>query len=411
VSKTINAARDRLVDAAGGEESVFGVVVGGVLSVFTGELLGRPIWLHLLSLAIVLGVLFLRHVIARRFGQALKGLVVRTKTPLDEGLVDLLLPCVRLAVALLGIYIAVQVFFAGEPLPVVPVTTIDRCRVFFRTVMYLLLLGNVAWALIRIADVGVHGLAKLASARGYTLDETFVPIARRTVKVFVVAIAGLQALDYLEFNAVVASLVAAAGVSGLALGLAAQDTLKNFFGSIVLLLDRPFSVGDWIAAGGTEGIVQTVGLRSTKICTFEKTIVTVPNSSIVDRDINNMTRRPVRRVNTTIGVTYSTKPNQMEELLHRIRSLLQSDPGVWQESIVVRFTDFGDSSLNILLTYFTRPTAWDEHLEIRERINFSIMRILEELGLEIAFPTRTVHLLSASESHEPPPPSSTSTAL
>jgi len=403
VSRTIDAVRDRLVDAVGGEQSTLGILLGAVLSIFTGQILGRPIWLYLFSLAILLGALFLRHMIARRFGIALKGIAVRARTRFDEELIDTLLPCVRLAVALVGIYIAVQIFFAGEALHWPPETAIDRFRHFFRTVLYLLLLGTVAWALVRLADVAIQALSGWAVAKGYPIDETFIPIGRRAVKVFIVAVLALQALSYLQFDAVVNSLIAAAGISGLAIGLAAQDTLKNFFGSVVLLLDRPFSVGDWVVAGGTEGFVESVGLRSTRIRTFEKTVVTVPNSSIVDRDIDNVARRPVRRVKMTIGVTYSTKAPQMEELIRRLKDLLKNDPGVWQDYMVVRFTEFGDSSLNVYLDYYSKSVVWDEHLAVRERINLSIMRILEELGLEIAFPSRTVYLHGANEAQKQPP--------
>ena len=404
-SKVIEETKKKMVEVVGGEASTLGAIVDRVLSVFTVHILGRPIWLYFFSLVIVLAALFLRHMIGRRFGQALKRLAARTKTTLDEEFIDALLPCVRFAVALVGIYIAFQVFFAGEPLQRPPETTIDRFRLFFRTVIYIFFLGNVGWALVRLSDVATQALSRWAALRGYAVDKTFIPIGRRTIKFFIVAVIALQALYYLQFDAVVAGLLGAAGVSGLAMGLAAQDTLKNFFGSMVLLLDRPFSVGDWVIAGGTEGYVESVGLRSTKIRTFEKTVVTIPNSSIVDRDIQNMHRRPVRRIKMTIGVTYSTKPGQMEELLRRIRDLLKNDPGVWQGYMLVRFTDFGESSLNVFLYYFSKSTVWDEYLEVRERINLNIMRIIEELGLEFAFPSRTVYLETTSKPDEQTPPS------
>ncbi|MFH1737391.1 MAG: mechanosensitive ion channel family protein [bacterium] len=401
VSGTIDGAKHLLVNVVGGEASTSGAFMDGVLSLITGDLLGRPIWLYLFSLCIVLGALFLRHMIARRFGQVLARLAARTQTTLDDKIIEACLPCLRFSIALFGIYVAFQVFFSDQPLPVPDGTALDRFRLFFRAAIYLLVLGTLAWAFIRFADVMIEWMASRAKNHGYTIDETFIPIGRRTVKVFVVVVAALQALSYLQFDAVVNSLLAAAGVGGLAIGLAAQDTLKNLFGSIVLLLDRPFSVGDLIVAGGIEGYVDTVGLRSTRIRTYERTLVTVPNSSIVDRDIDNLDRRPVRRINAIIGVTYSTKPDEMEDLLRRIRTLLQNDPGVWQEYMVVRFQEFGASSLDIRLTYFSKSIVWDEHLEVRERINLGIMRILEEMGLEIAFPTQTVHFHNEDERTRP----------
>jgi len=392
VSKTIEDTKELLVDVVGGEESVLGALVDQLLSVATLGLWGRPLWLYLLSLFIVLVALFLRFKIVHAFAQFLKRLALATRTTLDEELIDAFLPCVRLAVALIGIYVGLQVLFAGEPLVVPPETMLDRFRHFFKNLMYLLLLGNLAWVFLRAVDVLVAWASKWAQKADRRLDETFVPIGRRTAKVFIVVVFALQGLDYLQFDTVVNSLLAAAGVGGLAVGLAAQDTLKNFFGSVVLLLDRPFSVGDWVIAGDTEGVIETVGLRSTKIRTFEKTLVTVPNSAIVDRDIDNIARRRVRRIKMTVGVTYKTKPGEMEEVLRRIRELLKNDPGVWQDFMIVRFTDFGASSLDIFLYYFSRSTVWDEYLEVRERINLGIMHILEELGLEIAFPTRTIYI-------------------
>ncbi|HOE12973.1 MAG TPA: mechanosensitive ion channel family protein [bacterium] len=392
VSETIVAAKDLLVGAAGGEQSTLGVLMGSFLSIFTMELLDRPLWLYILSLFIVLAAFFFRRVVARLFGLLLQRLAARTKTSLDDHAVKAILPCLQFAVTLLGVYVALQVFFAGQPIPVPPVTALDWFRQFFRSVLYLLLLGNAAWVLMNLTDVVVTWISHWSARTDFTIDETFLPIGRRIIKWFIIIAAFLQALDYLEFDAVVNSLLAAAGIGGLAVGLAAQDTIKNFFGSVVLLLDRPFSSGDMIVAGNAEGEVESVGLRSTRIRTFEKTLVTIPNSSIVDRDIENLSRRPVRRVNMTIGVTYSTKPEEMESLLQRIKDLLRNDPGVWQGLMLVRFQNFGPSSLEILLYYFTRSTNWDEYLEVRERINLGIMRIIEEMGLEIAFPTQTIHL-------------------
>jgi len=393
VSQTIDAAKNLIVDAAGGELSTFGMVIDSILSVFTTELLGRPLWLYFFSLFIVLAAFFLRHMVARWSGNILQKFAARTKTDLDNRAINACLPCLRFAVALVGIYIAFQVFFSGQPLSEEPVTVLDRFRQCFRSVMYLLFLGTVAWAMLRLTDVAVMWASQWSVKADFTIDETFLPIGRMIIKLFILIVAILQALDYLQFDTVVNSLLAAAGIGGLAVGLAAQDTIKNFFGSVVLLLDRPFSSGDMIVAGGTQGEVESVGLRSTKIRTFEKTLVTIPNSAIVDRDIENISRRPVRRVNMTIGVTYSTKPAEMESLLQRIKELIRSDPGVWQELMLVRFQNFGASSLDILLYYFTKATDWDEYLEVRERINLGIMRIMEEMGLEIAFPTQTVHLV------------------
>lgn len=156
--------------------------------------------------------------------------------------------------------------------------------------------------------------------------------------------------------------------------------------------DRPFSIGDWIVAGGTEGIVENVGFRSTKIRTFGKTLITIPNSSIVDRDIDNISRRKVRRIKFNLGVSYETTPEQMEILFKRIRTFLRTYEEIWPNLILVRFTEFAESSLNIFIYCFSMTTDWDKHLAVREHVNLEIMRIIDEMGLEIAFPTHTLYL-------------------
>jgi MscS family membrane protein len=164
------------------------------------------------------------------------------------------------------------------------------------------------------------------------------------------------------------------------------------FGSLTIFTDRPFQIGDWIKMSGIEGVVEDVGFRSTRIRTFAKTLITVPNSKIANEAIENMNARPKRRIKMTIGVTYDTNANQMEQALDSIREILRTHPGVDQAYWLVYFTDFGSSSLDIFLYYFSASTVWAQYLEVRQKVNLAIMRKLEELGLEFAFPSQTVYL-------------------
>ncbi len=204
----------------------------------------------------------------------------------------------------------------------------------------------------------------------------------------------IQALGY-SISGVVAGL----GIGGLAVAMAAKDTLANFFGSIMILSDRPFRVGDWIRADQNEGVVEEIGFRSTRIRTFPKTLITVPNSIIANTAIDNFSRMPKRRVNMTVGVTYRTTADQMERLVSGIESILKNHEGVDKEFMLVNFTDFGSSSLDVLVYYFTATVLWADHLRIRQEVNLLIMRLVDGMGLAVAFPTRTVHLVN-----ENPPP-------
>jgi MscS family membrane protein len=190
----------------------------------------------------------------------------------------------------------------------------------------------------------------------------------------------------------VSSLLAGLGIGGLAVALAAQESLGNFFGSISIIADRPFKVGDWIQVGDrVDGDVEEIGLRSTRVRTWSKSQLTIPNKVMAGEIIENWSRMPKRRVKQIVGVTYETKPEDMGALVEDIRELLRADEDVHQEFILVNFTDFGASSLDILVYYFTKTTKWLEHMDVRQRINLKIMKAVNARGLSIAFPTRTVY--------------------
>ena len=176
------------------------------------------------------------------------------------------------------------------------------------------------------------------------------------------------------------------------MALAAQETLGNFFGSVSLVADRPFKVGDWIQVGDkVDGDVEAIGMRSTKVRTWSKSLMSIPNKVLANEMIENWSRMPKRRVKQYIGVTYSTPADTMHDLVEDIKQLLRDDEGVQQDFILVNFTDFGDSSLQILVYYFTTTTAWLKHMDIRQRINIKIMKAVEVRGASMAFPTRSLH--------------------
>ena len=160
----------------------------------------------------------------------------------------------------------------------------------------------------------------------------------------------------------------------------------------MIILDRPFHIGDWIKAGEMEGVVEEIGFRSTKIRTFAKTQISVPNNIIANMALDNFSRMPKRRIKLNVGVTYETTPPQMQKAVQNIRQMLEKHPGIHQEFMLVNFTDFGPSSLDILVYCFTVTTEWAEYLRVRQEIALNIMIILEEIGLEIAFPSQSLYL-------------------
>jgi len=270
-------------------------------------------------------------------------------------------------------------------------------------VLKLLATAVAVWAAYRLIDLVMQHWAARAAVTATRLDDVLVPLLRKTLKVAVVAFGIIFVARAL--GARVDALLAGVGLGGLALGLAAQDTLKNFFGSVNVVLDRPFQVGDWVKVGDIEGTVESVGLRSTRIRTFYNSEVTVPNAEIMNARIDNMGRRRYRRIRCYISVTYSTTPEQLEAFCEGIRELIRRHPYTRKDYYHVYVNQFAASSIDILLYCFHETPDWGTELRERHRLFVDIVRLAKRLGVEFAFPTQTVHLHhESSPPAEPPPP-------
>jgi MscS family membrane protein len=225
-----------------------------------------------------------------------------------------------------------------------------------------------------------------------TFDDQLVPVVRTLGKLVIFIVGFLLIIQNLGGQ--VGSLLAGLGIGGAAIALASKDTIANLFGSIVIFVDRPFQVGDWVEIGAQEGTVEAVGLRVTRIRTFANSLITVPNSALTTTAINNWSKMRKRRIRLTIGVTYGTPPDKVKAGVDAIRDVLQSDRRVAQDFMLVNFTNFGDSSLEIFVYAFTLTIRWAEYMQIREDLLIEIMRRFEELGLSFAFPSQSVYIES-----------------
>jgi len=192
----------------------------------------------------------------------------------------------------------------------------------------------------------------------------------------------------------VGSLLAGFGIGGVAVAMASKDTIANLFGSVVIFIDRPFQIGDWVDIGGQEGTVEEVGLRVTRIRTFANSLITVPNSQLTTTAINNWSRMQKRRIKLTIGLTYDSNADQMEKAVEAIRDVLRSDERIAQDFFLVNFTDFGPSSLDIFVYCFTNTVRWDEYMQVRQEVLLAFMRRIQALGLSFAFPSQSVYVES-----------------
>ncbi len=260
-------------------------------------------------------------------------------------------------------------------------------------VLVLLLLAVVRFAFAQI-DLLAAILAARSRAENRFRDQ-LVPFVTKTLKM-IVAVLGVVFLLAQQGQDVTA-LLAGLGLSGLAIALAAQDLLKNLFGSVTVLLDRPFHTGDWIKIGDVEGVVEEVGFRSTRVRTFYASLVTLPNARLIDASVDNYGARAFRRWSTRIGVTYDTPPEAVDAFCEGIRQLVRDNEAMWQDAFEIHLNEFGADSLEVMVYVFFVAPDWSSELRLRHELALDILRLAERLGVKMAFPTRTIHL-------EPAPP-------
>jgi MscS family membrane protein len=345
------------------------------------EFMGISMWQFISAFFFILLGLVLKKISDYIFEKRIIPLFKKTRIEFDDLFFEALSKPLGFLILLGGIAGAAAIL----PLPTEP----DINGFIFGT-LKILAAFDFLWFLFRLVDIAAKYLERLAEHTESKLDEQLVPLVNRALKVTIGAITFLWIIQLLGYN--ISSLLAGLGIGGLAVALALQDTLSNFFGSVFIFLDRPFMVGDWIKIGDVEGIVEDIGFRSTRIRTWFATLVAIPNKTVANATIDNWSKMPKRRVSQVIGVTYRTTAEQMQKAVDSIRDIVANDPAVDKDFIVVRFTEFGDSSLNILVYYFTKATAFAEHLEAKERINLAIMRKLQEQKLSIAFPTMSIYM-------------------
>lgn len=264
----------------------------------------------------------------------------------------------------------------------------------------LLAVVSVVWAAYRLVDVFAEALAFRAAKTASKLDDQLVPLVRRSLKIATVILGGLFVLQNLDVD--VGSLLAGLGIGGIGIALAAKDTLANFFGSIMIFADRPFQIGDWVQLeGGTEGIVEEVGFRSTRIRTFYNSLVTVPNSKVADAKVDNYGARRYRRTYTSVRLPYETTPEQIQAFVEGVRAILRANPWVRKDYYEVHLSGFGPHALEVMLYFFFEVPTWSDELRERHNVFLEILRLAASLGIRFALPTSTVHLESVAQPGAP----------
>lgn len=265
-----------------------------------------------------------------------------------------------------------------------------RVHHYIDLLLKLLMTLGITRILIKVTEyIGERWKEKAAETES-KLDDQLVPFAIDGIKVLLVIFAIMFALGAV-FKANVTALVGGLGIGGLAVALAAQESLANLLGSFTIFLDKPFTVGDTVDFNGIVGTIEKVGFRSTRIRTLDKSYVTVPNKSLVGAPLNNITESTHRRARFFIGLTYDTHPDVMKNIIAEIHDFLLRHENT-NDNPVVRFFEYTDSSLNILITYLVNSNDYDLYVKVREEVNFKIYEIVQRNGTSFAFPTRTIRI-------------------
>ena len=260
------------------------------------------------------------------------------------------------------------------------------------TLSAILLTIGVGYMLYWLVEVPSTWFARMAEKTESKLDNMLAPIVRKSLRVTVVLLVLVQIAQILS-DKPITSVIAGIGIGGLAVALAAQDTIKNFFGSLILFVDKPFELGDRIVIDGHDGPVEEVGFRSTKMRTLEGHLVTIPNGELANKTIQNIGKRPhIRRI-VNITITYDTPPEKIERAIAIVKELLENHEGMHEDYPPrVYLSDLNADSLNIMAIYWYHPPNYWDYMTFTERFNKEVLRRFNEEGIDFAFPTQTMYL-------------------
>lgn len=378
VWKVAGSTLDRIPDLYA--ETGYGALEARLPAVFFDwTLFGIQLWQWIGLAALLVLAWLVSWLLARLSLRIVRPLARRSATTMDDRLLENGAPPLRFLIFLglltIGI-LALRLAISAEAF------LLDLVRAF--------VVFSVVWLVFRLVDIFSQWSHQRLAERGRLAATSMLPLARKTLKVFLGALGLLAVLQNLGVN--VTTLVAGLGVGGLALALASQKTIENFFGGMTLVTDQPVRVGDVCRFGDTIGTVEQVGLRSTRIRTPDRTLVTVPNSKFSEMQLENLSKRDKIRLIVQLGLLYETTPDQLRWVLVELRRSLYAHPKVLADPARVRFVGFGAYSLDVEVFAYVETTDFNEFLAVREDVFLRFLDIVAESGTGFAFPSQTTYL-------------------
>lgn len=323
----------------------------------------------------------LRWLLTKMLLKPLRIVVSRTESQLDDSLVEACISPLRVAVVGFSLILVTLLFsFSAE--------VVQIAQAAGRS----LLIGAVFFAMIRLFEVVSLQPAAFERLTGISIPERLLPFLNTLLKFLILALGAIFILQELNFD--VAALIASLGVVGIGISLASQNTVSNMFGFAAIVSDNPFKVGDFIRTPAVSGIVESVGVRSTRIRQLDQALVSVPNHLLTDAIVVNWSRMQKRRLDLTLTFTYSTSSEQMRALLEEIRTMLQSQEDIDAESIMVHFVDMNASSLDVRIICQVLNADFRAFTALKETVFLEIMGIAERLEVSFAFPSQSLYIES-----------------
>lgn len=342
---------------------------------FNKTFYGNTVQEYLIAFGIVLGAIIAGKIlywISKRF---ISKLTARSKSKLDDIIVDKVEEPV-----VFGMVLGVSWWALNSQLTVV--------GEFIDNVFGFLVVINITWLIARLSDALIEEyVVPMTEKTESDLDDQLLPIFRKGLRLIIWVLGIIVGLNNAGYD--VGAVIAGLGIGGLAFALAAQDTVKNFFGGIMIFADKPFSIGERIQIGNIDGVVKEIGIRSTRIQTLAGRMVTVPNSMFSDDAVENVDKEPNRKIVLNIGLTYDTSADQMELAITTLKDIATEHAEFIEEEVLTSFNAFGDFSLGLMFIYYIKKDA--DILQTQTMMNLAILRKFGEAGLEMAFPTQTVY--------------------
>ena len=343
----------------------------------TKIIFGIPLANLIAAILVFFLFLFLRGIFTKVIMVFVQQLAKKTTTYYDDKIISALKAPLSFTFIILGLHLFFLIIYKET-------NTI-------KNILETMMVYTLFWAILSVVEALRGAIYSITGKFSSDLSKEMGNFIIAIVKILITGVGLGAMLQVWGIN--VTALVASLGIGGLAFALAAKDTAANLFGSFSLLADKSIRIGEWIKVNGVEGTVETIGMRTTKIRSFQKSLITVPNHIVANNPIENFSRRGIRRIKMHIGLTYDTSSEQITKIMADIKAMLQNHEGISQsDSLMVNFDTFGDSSLNIFIYTFTKTANWAKYLEIREDVNLQIMRIVEENGSAFAFPSQSIYV-------------------